>query len=288
MNNKNNILAIVTMAGTLSFGAYAGETQQDESPYWQSYFVHSSAYFQQQSNVSTTSKGEDSKAVSSQHLMFDTYAMGKLGNSTYFTFVEVVYGKLSGSKSDNPLSPYGDDLLQIRGQFAQQWSVTKAFSIGWNYFGLSRNMAAVNEDTGKFGYSFDSAGIASTYRMGRWMFMPQLNYVFNGDMGKDGMFNLGSDEFTGLYFMPIVRRQLADNGAYITLLPEYFTADGDGGSSATYIKWQLRVGAPITDDGKLWVNARFEHQKHYEFIYRGVDLVPDTDTTVSVGIQYSW
>ncbi|BAJ03105.1 hypothetical protein [Shewanella violacea] len=288
MNYKNKMMIMAALAGPLSFGVYAGEKQQDESPFWQSYFVHSSTYFQQQSSVSTTSNGDDSKTVSSQNLMFDTYAMGRLGNSTYFGFVEGVFGKLNGSKSDNPGLPYGDDLLQIRGQFSQQWSVTKELSVGWNYFGLSRNMAAVNNDNGKFGYSFDSAGIVSTYRMGKWMFMPQLNYVFNGDMGKDGMFNLGSDKFTGLYFMPIVRRQIADNGAYVTLLPEYFTADGDGGSEATYVKLQFRVGAPITDDGKLWVNARFEHQKHYDFIYRGVDLAPDTDTTVSVGIQYSW
>lgn len=214
--------------------------------------------------------------------------MGRLGNSTYFAFIEGVFGKLNGAQSDDPSSPYGTDLLQLRGQISQQWAVNKYFSLGWNYFGLTHNMVAVDNDTGKFGYSFDSFGIASTYKLGEWTFLPQLNYVFNGNMGKDGMHNLGSDGFTGYYFMPIVRRQLADNGAYATLLPEYFVANGDAGSDATYLKWQLRLGAPITDSGKLWVNARVEHTKYYDFIYRDIDLNPSVDTTVSVGIQYSW
>jgi len=258
-----------------------------EIPYWKSYFVQSALYLQQTSTVSNTENDIDGSAmVSSQNMIFDTYTAGKLGNSTYFGFVESVFGKLNGSRSNNPRNPYGDDLLQLKGQLSQQWSVTDDFSMGWNYFGLARTMSHIENERIDMGYRFDSMGLTATYRWNDWTFMPQLNYVFNGVMGS--MFQLDKDVFDGIYVLPIVKVTLLDNGTSATLIPEFFHAEGDKGSRSTYMKWQLRLSAPLAKNKRWWVNARFEHQKHYVFNYQGINLNPDYDTSVSVGVQYNW
>lgn len=218
--------------------------------------------------------------------MLDTYTFGRLGNSTYFSFAEAVIGKLNGTENGEPKSPYGSDLLQIRGSFLQQWKVADKLSLGWNYYGVSRNISRTPE--GKFGYRFDALGLALSYHIGDWSFMPQADYVFNGDMGKDGMFGLGSAKFGGFYILPVIKRKLSDNGASFTLLPEYFQASGENKSKAQYMKWQFRLSAPLTNNKKWWVNGRIEHQEHNSFVYQGVDISPDYDTTVAAGIQYNW
>ncbi|MGF1700439.1 hypothetical protein L4D09_09020 [Photobacterium makurazakiensis] len=270
-----------------SFNAPLSAEEVNQQPYWQNYSTTSAIYAQ--STSATASKVDEGYDVSSQNIMVDTYTLGRLGNSTYFGFVEAIFGKLDDTSNGSHKSPYGNDLMQIRGMMSQQWRINKSFSMGWNYYGIDRNLKHVAD--GKFGYSFDSLGVIANYQWNKWTFMPQLNYVFNGDMGKDGLassIGLGSSDFDGFFFLPVVRRQLSNSGSYFTLMPEYFAGYGDHDTEVKYMKWQLRVGAPIGESKKWWINGRFEHTSYQKYDYFGIDINPSQDTAVSVGIQYNW
>ena len=258
--------------------------QNNEAQFWKHIATHSAIYGQ--STSGTSSHAESDYKVSSQNIILDTYTFGKLGNSTYLSFFEAITGKLNGTVNGEPKSPYGNDLLQFRGSFVQQWQITNNFSLGWNYYGLNRNIRRTRE--GKFGYRLDALGLAATFRLGDWTFMPQADYVFNGDLGKDGMFGLGSANFEGFYVLPVIKRKLTDHGAYLTLLPEYFQASGENGTKAQYMKWQLRLSVPLSRDKKWRINGRIEHQDHNSFVYQGMDISPEYDTTVAAGIEYNW
>jgi len=263
-----------------------------EQPYWQSYSTTTALYAQQTSSASTNINSIHN--VSSQNLMLDTYTLGRLGNSTYFGFVETIFGKLGNANSGDQQTPYGSDLMQIRGTISQQWKVTSSFNVGWNYYGIDRNLSHSVGTDGKFGYTFDSLGVVATYLWNKWAFLPQVNYVFNGDMGKNGTFipgmgQLGSVKFDGFFVLPVIRRELSDNGSYLTVLPEYFAGYGaEEGTDVRYMKWQFRLAAPLGDSKKWWINGRFEHTSYHQYDYHGLDISPSEDTAVSVGIQYNW
>lgn len=267
-----------------SFHSQLNAEEVKTQPYWQNYSTHSAIYTQ---STSATSSNIDSQhKVSSQNIMLDTYTLGRLGNSVYFGFIEAIFGKLNETNNGSHKSPYGSDLLQVRGMISQQWRLNPSFSMGWNYYGIDRNLTYT--PTGKFGYSFDSLGAIANYTWDKWTFMPQLNYVFNGDMGKDGLHGLGSSEFDGFFFLPVLRRELSDNGSYATLMPEYFAGYGDHDTEVKYMKWQLRLSAPLGDSKKWWLNGRFEHTSYHQYDYFGNDISPYQDTAISVGIQYNW
>ncbi|MDX2321495.1 MAG: hypothetical protein QNK26_12980 [Moritella sp.] len=266
--------------------ALSAEDNLDQQ-YWENYNTNTSVYAQQTSSIAANIDSQH--AVSSQNILIDTYTLGRLGNSSYFGFVEAIFGKLGNANSGDEQTPYGLDIMQVRGSINQQWKVTSSVGFGWNYYGIDRNLARSPE--GKFGYKFDSLGAIATYQWHKWTFMPQVNYVFNGDMGKDGLDSgqgLGSSKFDGFFILPVVRLQLSDNGSYFSVLPEYFVGYGEHDTDVSYMKWQFRVGAPLGDSKKWWLKGRFEHTSYHQYDYCGIDISPSEDTAVSVGIQYNW
>lgn len=282
MTFKKSLLLIPIAA---SFPYTLSAEDNLEQPYWQNYSTNSSIYAQQTS--ASSENANTLHAVSSQNILVDTYTLGRLGSSTYFGFIEAIFGKLDNNKDSDDKTPYGSEFMQIRGAISQQWKIAPTLRLGWNYYGIDRNIA--HTENGKFGYRFDSLGVAASYQWQNVTFMPQANYVFNGDMGKDGLLpGLGSSKFDGFFILPVVRLQLSDNGSYFSVLPEYFAGYGEDNTDVRYMKWQFRVGAPLGDSKKWWLKGRFEHTSYHQYDYYGIDINPSEDTAVSVGIQYNW
>ncbi|AJR06371.1 hypothetical protein C9J03_17210 [Photobacterium gaetbulicola] len=273
---------ITLLIPTVSISVNANSLNEDS--FWQHYATTTSASFQ--STSGTTTNSGSSHQVSGQNLYFDTVTAGRLGNSTYFSFIEAVVGKLNGTDKGHDQTPYGRELLEVNGLFSQQWDVTSSFQLGWNYYGIDRDIT--HTDIGKFGYSLGSVGLSAGYQWGKWSFTPVLNYIFSAKLGKDGLNDLGESEFDGYFFYPRISGKIASNGTRVMLGTEYFNGSNSEGTDVEYLKGVAKLTSPIGNSKKWAATGKLVHISYFAFDYFGIDMNPHQETSVSFGIQYNW
>ncbi|NVD08953.1 hypothetical protein FCU94_19070 [Vibrio sp. JPW-9-11-11] len=278
--NKTLIFILLPSGMSLSVSA----ANFSEQPFWQHYKTTSTV--SAQSTSGTASKNGSNQHVSGQNLSVDSVTVGRLGNSTYISFIEAVVGKLNGTERGHEQTPYGRELLEVSGLFSQLWSVNSSLQLGWNYYGIDRNLT--HTDTGKFGYSLGSLGGSANYTWNEWSFMPVLNYVFTAKLGKDGLMDLGESEFDGFFFYPRVSRKFSSNGASFMVGSEYFRGSNDEGTDVNYLKGVAKITSPIGSSESWSVTGKLTHISYSSFDYFGIDMNPYQDTSVSFGIKYNW
>ena len=278
------LLLTLPLLSTISLSANASANSLNTNSYWQHYVTTSSASFQ--STSGTAAKSGSSHQVSGQNLYLDTVTAGRLGNSTYFAFMEAIVGKLNGTDNGPAKTPYGRELLEYSGMFSQQWHVTPTFQLGWNYYGIDRDIRFT--ETGKFGYSLGSVGLTAGYNWDKWSFTPVLNYVFSAKLGKDGLGDLGESEFQGFFFYPRISGKIASNGTRLMLGSEYFNGANSEDTDVEYLKGVAKLTSPIGNSKKWSVTGKLTHISYFSFDYFGIDINPHQETSVSFGVQYNW